>query len=322
MKNSASGPKKALSPMPVCCRYIFRRSMAGVAAFFRNGGCVNLAISFGAADSWGSWHWRQFAVANGSFWCAFCKAASFGSWQSTHNAGAAWSVKAVLRRRIRSGLVRDVARVAAPVKSGVTTAFCRNVRPLSVAGEAEIVLLFARCRLQQLVLVGRGMRIVALQAVADRRRMHRAFDICHFLVSMAGQAKSIGRGRRQHDPGDILVNPDLMAAQAAHRDRRMNRFALRFIFVTFEAFCRVGVLIERNGVNCGIDARNEQPSQQKEREEDEDLAAKNVAAFAGNDLAEPRKSGRSLTQPPRDGCARTSPYHKRTDVSCSMSAKC
>src|ERR1700690_2023545 len=56
--------------------------------FSANGGCVNLAISFGADDWCGSLHCRHFAPANGWFWCAFFKAASFGSWQSTHNAGA------------------------------------------------------------------------------------------------------------------------------------------------------------------------------------------------------------------------------------------
>src|SRR5208337_4938783 len=52
------------------------------------GGCMNLAISFGAADWCGSWHCKQFAVPNGWFWCAFCRSASFGSWQSTQSAGA------------------------------------------------------------------------------------------------------------------------------------------------------------------------------------------------------------------------------------------
>ncbi len=39
-------------------------------------------------------------------------------------------VKAVFQRRFRSGFMRDVARVAAPVERGMTASFFRNVHPL------------------------------------------------------------------------------------------------------------------------------------------------------------------------------------------------
>src|SRR5208282_2317261 len=47
-----------------------------------------------------------------------------------------------------ANLVRRVAGVASHVESRVATAFLWNIRPLSVAGEAEIVFLVARGRLQ------------------------------------------------------------------------------------------------------------------------------------------------------------------------------
>ena len=71
-------------------------------------------------------------------------------------------------------LVRDVAGVAAHVERGVAAALFRNIRALGVAGEAEIVFLVARGRLQQLKLIVGGMRIVALQAIANGGRV----DLC------------------------------------------------------------------------------------------------------------------------------------------------
>jgi adenylylsulfate kinase-like enzyme len=53
-------------------------------------------------------------------------------------------VKAVFQRRFRSGLVRDVAGVAAHVECSVTAAFFRNIHALVMAGEAEIIFLVAR----------------------------------------------------------------------------------------------------------------------------------------------------------------------------------
>src|SRR5579862_30660 len=54
-----------------------------------NAAWVNFAISFGASDWCGSWHSRQLAEAKGWLLCAFCKPASFASWQSRQSAGAA-----------------------------------------------------------------------------------------------------------------------------------------------------------------------------------------------------------------------------------------
>src|ERR1039458_3568912 len=108
-----------------------------------------------------------------------------------------------------AGLVGDVASVATHVKRSVSTAFRRNVCTLVMAGEAEVVLLIARGRLQQLELVIGGVGIVAFEAVPDRRRSVETFYVGCFLVGMAGQTKSIGSGGDQLDAGDVLVDPNL-----------------------------------------------------------------------------------------------------------------
>ena len=76
-----------------------------------------------------------------------------------------------------AGLVRGVAGVASHVERGVTAAFFGNIESLFVAAEAKILLLVPRCRFQQLILVVAGVRIVALQAIAHRGRMHRALEL-------------------------------------------------------------------------------------------------------------------------------------------------
>jgi hypothetical protein len=63
-----------------------------------------------------------------------------------------------------------------------------------------------------------------------------------------------------------LVGPDLMAAQATHRDGGMNELALRLVFVAFEALRPVDVLIQRNGVNRGGGARNHESDQHKQNQ--------------------------------------------------------
>src|SRR5208282_3973726 len=76
-----------------------------------------------------------------------------------------------------TGLMRGVTSVAAQVERGVAAAVLSGIRGSNVvAGEAEIVLLVARFRLQQLVLVVGRMRIVAGQAIANCRRMHVPLD--------------------------------------------------------------------------------------------------------------------------------------------------
>src|SRR5579862_4959167 len=79
------------------------------------------------------------------------------------------------------------------------------------------------------------MRIVTLDTVADRWWMNRAFQICRFLVCVAGEAKGIRRGRNQFDPSHILISSDLMATGASHLHCRMHGFALGLVFMASDA---------------------------------------------------------------------------------------
>ena len=121
-----------------------------------------------------------------------------------------------------AGLVGDVAGVAAHVQRRVPAAFLGNVQSLVVAGQAEIFVGAARSRLQQLVLVVRLVRVVALEAIAHRRRMDRAFEVGGVLVGVAGEAKRVRGGGDQLHAGDIFVHPDFVAACATGRDGRVH----------------------------------------------------------------------------------------------------
>lgn len=166
-------------------------------------------------------------------------------------------------------LVRRVASLAAHVEGGVAAAVLPQIlRPNFMAGEAKIIFLVARRRLQQLKLVVRGMRVVALQAVAYRRWMHMAFNLRRVLIGMAAQTNFVRDGGNQCYVGCVFVSPDLMAAQATRRNCRMNELALRFIFVAFEALGRIDVLIQWNRMNRGRGAREQQRNQQKQKKND------------------------------------------------------
>jgi hypothetical protein len=95
-----------------------------------------------------------------------------------------------------------------------------------VATEAEVFFFPAGSRLQELILVVAGVRIVAGEAVANRGRMHRPLDVGRFLVGVAGDAKRGRSGGDQLDARDVFVDADLMAAQAAHGHGGMNGLAL------------------------------------------------------------------------------------------------
>ena len=101
-------------------------------------------------------------------------------------------------------LVRRVARVAAHIQRGVTTAFLGHVQPLRVAIEAEILAFVACHRFQQLILIFRDVRAVALQAIAHRGRMHMPLDLRGIHVRMAGNAERLRRRGDQLDARDIF----------------------------------------------------------------------------------------------------------------------
>ena len=106
-------------------------------------------------------------------------------------------------------------------------------------------------RLQQLVLVVAGVRVVALHAIANRRSVNDTFNVGSILIGVAGEAKRVRRGRDQLDPRYIFIYPDFVAAQAAHRNRRVNRFPFGLVFMALQALLGVGVLVERNRVGRG-----------------------------------------------------------------------
>lgn len=142
----------------------------------------------------------------------------------------------VFNGRLGARLVRRVAGLAAHIECGVTAAFFRNVQALGVAGQTEVVFLLAHCSLEQLVLVSRCVRVVAFQAIPDRRFMDLTFDQGGVLVAVTCEAKLVRGGGGQLHACDVLIDPNLMAGQTPHGDRRMNRLALAFFAMAFDAF--------------------------------------------------------------------------------------
>ena len=162
--------------------------------------------------------------------------------------GGLGEMEAILHRGIRAGFVGGVAGVATHIERGVTAALFRDIQAGLVAIEAEIFLLTARGRLEELVLIGGGVRVVAGETVADRGRMHGALDVCRCFVGMAGEAE---RGRScgdELDARDIFSHADFMAAQTTGGHGGVNRFAFGLVLMTFKALDGIDLGIERNGV--------------------------------------------------------------------------
>lgn len=185
--------------------------------------------------------------------------------------GSLRQVKAVFSRRFCACLVDDMAGVAAHVEGRVSTPFLRNIRALRVTSETEIVFLFARGGLQQLVLIFCRMRIVAFQAIAYRRWMDLAFDLGGIFVGVAGQAQTI-RGRSDElYAGGVLVDPDLMAAQTAHRDGRVHGLAFGLILVTLQTRLGVCLWVERYRMHRAESTRY---AKHRQRESEKELLQK------------------------------------------------
>lgn len=142
-------------------------------------------------------------------------------------------------------LVHGVAGVATRVQRSVAAAPIRRIRPLRVASQAEIVFLIARGELQQLILVVGGVRIVAGQAIANRRRVHFTLDLGGIFIGVAGEAELVRSGGDQLYVSVISIDPDFMAAQAAHRYRGMDGLALGFVFMTRDAGRGIGLRVKR-----------------------------------------------------------------------------
>jgi len=82
--------------------------------------------------------------------------------------------------------VRDVAGFAAHVEGGMPAAFFGHIQPGRMAAQAEVFFLVPRGRLQQLILIVRGVRIVTLHAVSNCRGMDRTFYVGRIFLGVAG----------------------------------------------------------------------------------------------------------------------------------------
>lgn len=143
----------------------------------------------------------------------------------------------------------------------MAAAFVGNICALRVAAEAEIVLLLAGGRFQQLVLVRRSVRVVAGQAIANGRLVDLSLDLRGIFVAVAGEAELVRGGGDQHYPGGVFVDADLVTAQTAGGDSGVDGLALGFVFVTLEAFRAIDLGIKRNGVNSTEGTRETNGSQ-------------------------------------------------------------
>src|SRR6201997_3355262 len=119
-----------------------------------------------------------------------------------------------------------------------------NIHSNVVAAQADVLLAGrARFRLQKLIGIVRLMRIMALHAVAHRRRMDRLPRL-HLLLVMTAEAQRLGRRSDQLDPCYVAADPDFVAAQTPGCDRRVNCFSLALIFVALQALRRVDIFLE------------------------------------------------------------------------------
>jgi len=89
------------------------------------------------------------------------------------------------------------------------------------------------------------MRIVALDAIPDRGRMHRLGRI-GFLLVVAAQAERLRSRGRELYPRDIFGDSDFVATQAAGRDGRVHCLTFGFLCVALQALRSIDVLIQRN----------------------------------------------------------------------------
>ena len=157
--------------------------------------------------------------------------------------------------RASARLVGNVAGVAAHVEGGVPAPLLRSGQPHCVTLQAEILLFSAGGRLQQLILIVRDVWIVAVEAVANRRQMDLSFYLGSILVAVARQAELDWRGGDQLYVSNVTVGANLVAAQTAGRDGRVDELAFALVFVTLKALGAVGLRIERNGVNAAESRR-------------------------------------------------------------------
>src|SRR5579872_938593 len=161
-----------------------------------------------------------------------------------------------------SSLMRDVAGVATHIERSMAASLLGHVQSLLVAIETKVLPVLSRFRLHHLILVVALVRVMALDAVAHRRRMHRPFNRGRILFRVATEAERLRSRGDELVSCYVLVDSDFMAAQTSRRDCRMNGLAFGLVFVAFKTFCRVDILVERDRMFLGprgcCDGRQEQ----------------------------------------------------------------
>lgn len=152
----------------------------------------------------------------------------------------------VLNLALLASLVGYVTGLAAHIEGCMPAAFVRNVHPLGMALEAQVLALISGVSFDQLVLVVGLMRVMALDAVPDCGRMYGSLQISGVFVGMAGNTNRRRTGGDQLYAGNVLANPDLVTARATHCDGGVNELAFGFVFVALDAFGRIRVLVQGN----------------------------------------------------------------------------
>ena len=147
-----------------------------------------------------------------------------------------------------SYLMSGVAGVAPHVERRVAATLLGDIQARRMAAEAQIFFRIPGGCFHQLILVFRGVRIVALQTIAHRWRMNLASDLGRIFVRMAGKTKLVRRGRDQLYVGDVVVGADLVANGATGGNGGVDSLAPALVFVTLRAGGGIGLGIERNRV--------------------------------------------------------------------------
>lgn len=151
--------------------------------------------------------------------------------------------------RTRSRFMIDVASVATRVESQMPAALFRHIDANAMASQTKIALLIAGGGLHQLIFVVGGVRVMALQAVANRWAVNDPLKLCSIFVRVAGEAQTHGRGGHQLYAGNVPVHANLVTDIASEGDCRMDELAFGLALMASGALRGICVLVEGDGVN-------------------------------------------------------------------------
>jgi len=135
--------------------------------------------------------------------------------------------------------------VAAQIESCVPAASLGGVQTCVVTVQAQVLGCSRAGRpLQKIVGLACGMWIVACEAIPCRLVVHMTAGLCAFFIVMTLQTKLGGSCGEKFNAGDVLGNAHLMATQAVLFGSRMSVLVFRFLLVTAQAGCRVGIRVQ------------------------------------------------------------------------------